>query len=157
MPLLCCLKHVLHTEAWHGTKQWRFWPHYPGHLSRVVFSLREWQFCVPLARLRVTSLLENQLQSRAKEQSRRAIAAATASKTERGVKDVDISECLNQNLISVSHVRVKPQRVNILKGRKWGPEERGPCLKTHSWQKPPHRLVLNLTSLSLHSRATPGT
>lgn len=38
-----------------------------------------------------------------------------------------------------------------------GAGEEGSCLKIHSWQKRWHGLVLNLSCLSLHSRAAPGT
>lgn len=84
---IALLSHGTHcTEAWHGTRERRLWPHCSGHLYRIKFSLREWQFHVLLAQPRVTSLLENQLQSWAKEQGRRAIVAGAASKNTKGNK-----------------------------------------------------------------------
>lgn len=110
--------YVLHTAARLGTKQQRFRPRHPGHLYRVKFKLREWQFCVLLAQPRVISLLENRLQSRAKEQVRRAIAAAPASKTQRSGGRGHFLSAQRRISFQSHRVCVKPHRVNLLKGRR---------------------------------------
>lgn len=100
----CCVVslHVLHTAARLGTKQQRFWPCDPGHLYRVKFNFREWQFCVLLAQPRMTSLLENQRQSRGQGTGQESNRCCDCQQNTKERRTWTFSECLMQNLILVS-------------------------------------------------------